>query len=222
MVDDPPWGATASRGERSLVEALRAGDEGAFADVVTANTPWLTRLARQYVPTDAIAMDVVQDTWLAVVRGIDRFEGRSSLRTWIARILMNQARSRGVSEARTVPFTSAAVSSAHDDPAGGFDDDRFITGRRPFSGHWSRPPDDWSTIPEARLASSETLDRVREAIERLPEQQKAVITLRDVEGWTAAEVCDALGLSEGNQRVLLHRARGTVRRALEDYLGATA
>jgi RNA polymerase sigma-70 factor (ECF subfamily) len=205
--------------EDELVAALRAGDESAFEYLVETHTPWLSRLARQFVSTDAVAMEVVGETWLAVVRGIDRFEGRSSLRTWIARILMNQARSRGVREARSVPFTSAAP--ADDSEPGGFDLDRFVSNGQRDAGRWSRPPDDWSTLPEDRVESAETLDRVRAAIEALPERQREVITLRDVEGWSAPEVCAALDLSEGNQRVLLHRARSAVRRALDGYLEAS-
>jgi RNA polymerase sigma-70 factor (ECF subfamily) len=204
--------------EAELVAALRSGDESAFEYLVDAHSAWLLRLARQYVSTDAVAMEVVGDTWLAVVKGIDRFEGRSSLRTWIARILMNQARTRGVREARSVPFASAAP--AGDGEPGGFDPDRFVSGLHRDTGRWSRPPTDWSTLPETRVESTETLDRVRAAIETLPERQREVITLRDVEGWTSAEVCDALGLSEGNQRVLLHRARSAVRRSLDEYLEA--
>jgi RNA polymerase sigma-70 factor (ECF subfamily) len=205
-------------GETELVAALRSGDESAFGYLVDAHSAWLLRLARQYVSTDAVAMEVVGDTWLAVIKGIDGFEGRSSLRTWIARILMNQARTRGVREARSVPFASAAPPG--DGEPGGFDPDRFVSGLRGDAGRWSRPPTDWSTLPEARVESSETVDRIRAAIAMLPERQRDVITLRDVEGWTSAEVCEALGLSEGNQRVLLHRARSGVRRALDDYLEA--
>jgi RNA polymerase sigma-70 factor (ECF subfamily) len=201
--------------DASLVAALRDGDERAFADLVTALDPTLRRIARQYVSNDAAAADVVGDTWLAVIKGLDRFEGRSSLRTWIVRILMNQARTRGVRDQRSVPFSSVGPSG--DDGLAGFDPDRFEqTGAG--AGGWTRPPADWSTIPADRLEASETRARVEQAIDALPDQQRAVITLRDVEGWSAAEVCDVLDVSEGNQRVLLHRARGAVRRALAEYL----
>ncbi len=203
----------ASSDDLALVEALRAGDEAAFTKLVRAYDPMLRRIARNYVATDAIAGEVVQDTWLAVVEGLDRFEGRSSLRTWIVRILMNQARTRGVREKRSTPFASIA---GEDDP-GGFDPDRFV---RSGGGarSWLQPPADWASLPADRLEAAETRDVVRMAIAMLPEQQQLVITLRDVEGWTSAEVRDALELSEVNQRVLLHRARGVVRRALDSYL----
>jgi RNA polymerase sigma-70 factor (ECF subfamily) len=204
--------------DASLVAALRAGDEGAFAELVTMLDPTLRRIARQYVSNDAAAADVVGDTWLAVVKGLDRFEGRSSLRTWIVRILMNQARTRGVRDHRSVPFSSVGPSG--DDDLAGFDPDRFRSSG-PGAGGWTNPPADWSTIPADRVEAAETRDRVQAAIDALPEQQRAVITLRDVEGWSAEEVCDALEVSEGNQRVLLHRARGAVRRALAEYLELT-
>jgi RNA polymerase sigma-70 factor (ECF subfamily) len=205
----------ASADDLALVAALRAGDEGAFARLVTMYDPMLRRVARQYVATDAIAGEVVQDTWLAVVQGLDRFEGRSSLRTWIVRILMNQARTRGVREKRTVPFSSVGPGEEF----GGFDPDRFQQ-RGESARAWAQPPNDWSTLPAERLEAAETRDVVRTAIDALPDQQRAVISLRDVEGWSSAEVRDALELSEVNQRVLLHRARGAVRKALDTYLAS--
>ena len=197
----------------ALVAALRTGDEMAFADLVRMYDPMLRRVARNYVSTDAVAGEVVQDTWLAVLEGLDRFEGRSSLRTWIVRILMNQARTRGVREKRTVPFSSIGPA---DDP-GGFDPDRFERNGT-HARAWAQPPNDWATLPAERLEASETRDVVRQAIDALPDQQRTVISLRDVEGWTSAEVREALDLSEVNQRVLLHRARGAVRQALDSYL----
>jgi RNA polymerase sigma-70 factor (ECF subfamily) len=203
----------ASSHDLALVAALRAGDEMAFAELVRTYDPMLRRVARNYVSTEAVAGEVVQDTWLAVVEGLDRFEGRSSLRTWIVRILMNQARTRGVREKRTVPFSSIAPA----DDLGGFDPDRFErNGSQARS--WAQPPTDWATQPAERLEASETRDVVRKAIDALPDQQRTVISLRDVEGWTSAEVRDALDLSEVNQRVLLHRARGAVRQAIDSYL----
>jgi RNA polymerase sigma-70 factor (ECF subfamily) len=200
--------------DAAVVAALRAGDEAAFVRLVETLDPLLRRIARQYVSSDAAAADVVGDTWLAVVKGLDRFEGRSSLRTWIVRILMNQARTRGVRDQRSVPFSS--VGGVDEDHAG-FDPDRFQADG-PLAGAWSRPPADWSTVPADRLEAAETRALVQAAIDGLPDPQRAVIMLRDVEGWSAAEVCDALGLTDGNQRVLLHRARGAVRRALAEYL----
>jgi RNA polymerase sigma-70 factor (ECF subfamily) len=207
----------ASSDDLALVAALRAGDEMAFAQLVRMYDPMLRRVARNYVSTDAVAAEVVQDTWLAVIEGLDRFEGRSSLRTWIVRILMNQARTRGVREKRTVPFSSVGPA---DDDLGGFDPDRFQrTGATARA--WAQPPSDWATLPAERLEAAETRDVVRSAIDSLPDQQRTVISLRDVEGWSSAEVRDALDLSEVNQRVLLHRARGSVRKALDAYLGAS-
>ncbi|HKY13945.1 MAG TPA: sigma factor, partial [Microthrixaceae bacterium] len=139
--------------EAMLVRALQARDESAFAFLVDRDHRWLFRLARQYVSSDSVALEVVQDTWLAVIEGIDRFEGRSTLRTWLARIVMNQARTRGVREARTVPFASAGDPGSQDGP-GGFDLDRFAA-RGSARGHWTDPPDDWSTIPAERLEAAE-------------------------------------------------------------------
>ena len=205
--------------DSALVAALRAGDESAFAYLVDRHDAMLRRVARNYVSTEAVAAEVVQDTWLGVIEGIDRFEGRAALRTWIVRILMNQARSRGVREARSVPFSS--VGPTDDGDLGGFNPDRFLRSGRD-AGAWGSPPDDWRSQPAERLVSSETRDVVTEAISELTPQQREVITLRDVEGWSSAEVCDALDLSEVNQRVLLHRARGKVRAALDSYLGAVS
>jgi len=204
-MDGPPGGS-----EAALVDRLRAGDSESFRWLVDAHSRWLRHLARQYVNTDAVAAEVVQDTWLAVIEGVDRFEGRSSLRTWIGRILMNQARSRGVREARSVPFASVAS----DDP-GGFDAERFLGSFNVRAGSWAAPPTDWSTLPVERLEAKEAKELVHDAIEGLPDQQRNVITLRDIQGWSADEVCEMLDISDGNQRVLLHRARSLVRRALD-------
>jgi RNA polymerase sigma-70 factor (ECF subfamily) len=203
--------------DASLVEALRAGDEGAFGWLLDTYHGSLHRTARMYVATDAQADEVVQETWLAVLKGVDRFEQRSSLKTWLYRILMNIARTRGVRESRSVPFSSA--SSALDDGAEPtFDPDRFRPPDDPeWPGHWASFPPDWEHQPESRLLAGETLSLVATAIEQLPPAQREVLTLRDVEGWTSAEVCNALELSETNQRVLLHRGRAKVRNALESY-----
>jgi RNA polymerase sigma-70 factor (ECF subfamily) len=197
--------------------ALRAGDEAAFAALVDRYGPSLMRVARLYVRTPAVAEEVVQDTWVAVLNGLDRFEGRSSLKTWIFSILANIARTRGTREARSIPFSDlAAREAAADEPA--VDPDRFQGAGDPQPGGWAVPPASWAPIPDERLLADETLDRVRDAIAELPPAQRAVIALRDVEGWSSAETRAALDLSEGNQRVLLHRARSRVRAALEDYL----
>jgi len=190
--------------ELQLVEALRAGDERAFEQLIRMYQASLIRVAQMYVSSRAVAEEVVQETWLAVLNGIGRFEGRSSLKTWIFRIVANRAKTRGEREGRIVPFSSVGPS----EPA--VEGERFDHG-----GHWASPPPDW---PEERLLGEETQRVIENAIELLPEVQRAVITLRDIQGWSADEVRNALELSETNQRVLLHRARSKVRRALEEYL----
>jgi RNA polymerase sigma-70 factor (ECF subfamily) len=200
--------------EALLVTALQRGDEDAFVTLVERYSATMLRVAETYVRSRAVADEVVQETWLAVLSGIDRFERRSSVKTWIFRILTNRARTRGEREARNVPFSCLAPDDEGDGPA--VDPDRFMHPQYP--GGWSAPPTDWRTIPDERLLGRETRERLREAIEKLPERQQLVLVLRDVEGWSPDEVCAALGLNEGNQRVLLHRARSKVRNALEPYL----
>jgi RNA polymerase sigma-70 factor (ECF subfamily) len=176
----------------------------------------LLRLARTFVRDRAVAEEVVQETWLAVLNGIDRFEGRSSLKTWIFQILSNRARTRAVRERRSAPFSALAGEAGDDEAA--VDADRFRPAGDRWVGHWAAAPSDWSHLPEERLLGRETLERVHEAIRALPPRQADVLVLRDVEGWEPDEVCDALGISDGNQRILLHRARSKVRAALERYL----
>jgi RNA polymerase sigma-70 factor (ECF subfamily) len=176
----------------------------------------LMRLALMHVPSRAVAEEVVQETWLGVIKGIDRFEGRSSLKTWIFRILTNTASTRRQREHRIVPFSSLG---GDDDAEGTVDADRFFTSEHGYPGGWYLAPTAWET-PEQGLLSGETREVILDAIEKLPPAQRAVVTLRDVEGWPAEEVCDALELSEGNQRVLLHRGRSKIRLALENYFGA--
>jgi RNA polymerase sigma-70 factor, ECF subfamily len=201
-----------------LVAALRRGDEQAFALLIDRYHRSLVQLAVFYVRDRAVAEEVVQEVWLAVFAGIDRFERRSSLKTWIFRILTYKARTRGEREGRTVPFSALA---AGDDAEAAVEPDRFFEDSHPrWPGHWSAPPTSWDNLPERRLEAKEKLERVRTAINQLPPLQAQVIALRDVEGWSSEEVCETLGLSEGNQRVLLHRARSKVRRALEEYLTA--
>lgn len=202
--------------EERLIRALRAGEERAFAELVTSFTPALTRVARLYVRDRAVAEEVVQEAWLGVLSGIGRFEGRSSFRTWVFRILTNTAKTRAVREGRTVPF-SALASDPADDAGPSVSEERFRSSDDRWGGHWATPPEDWD-LPEVRLLSGETRTKLAQAIERLPMNQRAVISLRDVEGWSAEEVCNVLELSETNQRVLLHRARSKVRQELEDYL----
>lgn len=202
-----------SREEADLIAGLRAGDEAAFRALLRTYGSGMLRVAQMYVSNRAAAEDVVQEAWVGVLRGIERFEGRSSLKTWLFRIVVNTAKTRGVRDARSVPFSSV------EDEGGTVSPDRFLAESERFPGHWSVPPSSWAGIPDERLVADETLAVVRRAIDRLPEAQRTVITLRDIEGFDAGEVCNALDLTETNQRVLLHRARARVRAALEEYLG---
>lgn len=203
----------------ALAERLRAGDEAAFMMLVDELQPVMLRVARMYVASRAVAEEVVQETWLGVLRGLESFEGRSSLRTWIFRILTNIAKTRGQREGRSVPFAALAGNDL-DAPA--VDPDRFDTPDADTRGHWSTLPDDWSGIPDARLLGHETLEVIGRAIAELPPMQADVIRLRDAMGWSSEEVRNALDLTETNQRVLLHRARAKVRGALETYLSSEA
>jgi len=200
--------------DAALLERLRAGDEALFRQLVRELTPVLTRLARGYTPTDAAAQDAVQDTWLVVVDKLDTFQGRSSFKTWVCGILVHTARRTGVREARSLPFSSAWS----DERSPAVDPSRFH-GRRDvaISGSWCAPPVRWDEIPEERLAASELRAVLDAAIADLPARQRQVLTARDVVGMDAAEAAAVLGLSSGNQRVLLHRARSKVRAALEAY-----
>jgi RNA polymerase sigma-70 factor (ECF subfamily) len=204
---------SAAAEEQELLERLRAGDERAFETLVERHYPTMLAVARHYVSSRAVAEEVVQDAWLGVLNGLDRFEGRSSLRTWILRILVNRARTRGARDARTVPFASIAPQGdeAAVDPA------RFRGPDDPFPGHWRAYPGTWQRLPEETLADRETLEVVLTTIHQLPPPQRIVITMRDIQGCEAEEVCEALDVSEGNQRVLLHRARSKVRSALERH-----
>ncbi|MEK6277583.1 MAG: sigma-70 family RNA polymerase sigma factor [Actinomycetota bacterium] len=174
----------------------------------------MLRVARLYVRDAAVAEEAVQETWLAVLNGIDSFEGRSSLKTWIFRILANRAKTRGEREGRTIPLSAAFAADAEAGEAS-VDPDRFLgpDSRTPYL--WATPPRSW---PVERVLEREALGVVQAAIEELPDSQREVIRLRDVEGWSAEEVAAALEISNGNQRVLLHRARSKVRAALEDYI----
>jgi RNA polymerase sigma-70 factor (ECF subfamily) len=188
-------------GEAELVERLRAGDEDAFAAVVRAHHGALCRLARAVVGSGAVAEEVVQDTWLAVVRGVDRFEGRSSLRTWLFHILVNRARTTATRERRSDPGI---------DP----DADRFD-----HTGVWSSPPVPWSDQVEDRVVAEQVSAAVRALLDDLPDTQRQVVVLRDVEGLSSRAVAELLGVSHGNQRVLLHRGRARLRAALEATVG---
>ena len=202
------------RTDEQLVAALRAGDEEAFRSVVRDWHLSLLRVARIFVPTRALAEEVVQETWLRVLGALDRFEGRSSLKTWVFRILVNTAKTRAQREGRTIPFSALQDASRIPEPA--VEPERFLPDDHArYPGHWSAPPAD---LPEDRILAAETREVIAAAIEALPASQRAVISLRDVEGWSSDEVRNALDLSEVNQRVLLHRARAKVRAAVEGYL----
>ncbi|MDX6402468.1 MAG: hypothetical protein QOF27_3074 [Gaiellaceae bacterium] len=195
-----------------LVDGLRAGDEAAFATLMRMYGAGMLRVAQMYVSSRAVAEEVVQEAWVGVLKGIGRFEGRASLKTWLYRIVVNTAKTRGVRESRSIPFSSLGDSEGD----ATVDPDRFLGSGERFPGHWAAPPQAWA--PEGRLLSEETLEVVGRAIDKLPPAQRAVITMRDVQGFTSEEVCNALDLTETNQRVLLHRARAKVRSALEEYM----
>ena len=199
--------------DHELVQRLREGDESAFVELIDRYGATMLRVAQMYVRDRATAEEVVQETWLAVLNGIDRFEGRSSLKTWLFRILTNRAKTRGERDGRVLPFSALAGASAEDEPS--VDPDRFLGPDSPHPGAWAAPPRAW---PQDKLIERETLDVIDMAIGKLPEAQREVILLRDVEGWTPMEVADALEITDGNERVLLHRARSKVRAALEEYL----
>jgi RNA polymerase sigma-70 factor (ECF subfamily) len=199
-----------------LLEALRHGDERAFVALVRRYGGLMQRVALGYVRTPAVAEEVVQETWCAVLTGLDRFEGRAALKTWLFRILTNRAKTRGQREARSVPLSSLAGENDGDGSA--VDPDRFLPADHArWPGHWAAGPAPWSALPHERLLAREVRACVRAAIEALPERQQAVVVLRDVEGWPPEEVCEILDLTEGNQRVLLHRARSKVRAELDRY-----
>jgi RNA polymerase sigma-70 factor (ECF subfamily) len=200
-----------------LVEALRRRDESAFVQIVQQYHGQLLRLAMVYAKSRAVAEEIVQDTWLGVVQGIDTFEGRSSLKTWLFRILVNRAMTRSEREGRTIPF-SALWDSSRESNEPSVDPDRFLPATDPdWPFHWAVPPKAWGSSPEGAVLARESLELVEHAIAELPPAQREVITLRDVEGWESEEVCNVLGISETNQRVLLHRARSRVRAALERH-----
>lgn len=206
--------------EAELIDRLRNGDEGAFTWLVDTYSPSLKRLALGFVAGEAVAEEVVQETWLAVLTGIARFEGRSSLKTWLFKILTNRAKTRSAREGRTVPF-SELESAGRDEPA--VSPDRFLPADHPsFPGHWAAPLHSWSTVAEQAIVRRETMDVLRCGLESLPASQRAVVTLRDVQGMSANEVCAVLSLTEANQRVLLHRGRSKLRAILEKYFAEEA
>jgi RNA polymerase sigma-70 factor (ECF subfamily) len=199
-----------------LVARLRDGDEAAFELVLDAWSNGLLRLARSFVSTNDSAAEVVQETWLAVIQGVGRFEGRSSLKTWVYRILVNTAKRRGVQEKRTIPWSSLPAA---EDEGPTVDPARFLGPGHPYEGHWREFPAPWPT-PEPAALADEIRTVVSAALARLPDRQRIVITLRDVEGYTSDEVCSMLDITAGNQRILLHRARAFVRGELEAYFAS--
>jgi RNA polymerase sigma-70 factor (ECF subfamily) len=205
-----------SHADADLVAPLRDGDEAAFMTLVDRYAAPMVRLASMYVPRP-VAEDVVQDTWVAVLNGISRFEERSSLKTWIFSILMNRVRTQAQRERRSVPFSAVASEAALDDePA--LDPDRFLGADHPeWPHHWAKPPESWGESPEQLLLSTEVRAEVQRAVDALPGGQREVVTLRDIEEWTPEEVSELLRITLNNQRVLLHRGRSKVRRALERY-----
>jgi RNA polymerase sigma-70 factor (ECF subfamily) len=202
--------------DAQLVAALRRGDEAVFGDLVDRWGPALLRLARAHVPSHAVAEEVVQETWLAVLAGIDGFEERSSLRTWVFGILLNQARSHGRRERRSLPF-AALRRRAEEGGGPALDPERFQDWRGERPGWWAEPPAPWGD-PEERLSAHEAQAAILRAISALPARQRDALVLRDVLGLSAEEARAVLGTSEGNQRVLLHRARARVRAALEEHM----
>ena len=203
--------ASAEREEQAHIAALRNGSEAAFVKLVTRYQPALIRLALSYVRDRGIAEEVAQETWLAVLRSLERFEGRSSLKNWIFAILVNCARSRARKEQRTIPFTVAQDVESADSP------ERFSGPDDQWAGGWVSVPRHWSDTPDDRLLAREVRERIRTVMDQLPANQREVVFLRDVQGLNSNEVCEVLGISQVNQRVLLHRARSCLRQALEDY-----
>jgi len=204
--------------ETGLVAALRAGEETVFAQLVDRHTPSMLRVARGYVPSHEIAEEVVQETWIALLKGIDKFEGRSSLRTWLFSVLINIAKTRGSRERRDADAAIAAYTAGTVDPA------RFRGADDRYPGHW-RPTDvpaAFPDTPEGAVLGDELVDVARRELDNLPQRQRIVVALRDMLGFESAEVCELLDISTANQRVLLHRGRAAVRQVLEDYLAEAA
>jgi RNA polymerase sigma-70 factor (ECF subfamily) len=201
--------------DAALVAALRDGDEQTFAALVDGWSAWMLRVAREHVPTPSVAEEVVQETWLAVVEGLHRFRGDAALRTWVYRILLNQAKRRGTRERRTVPFASLAP----DDMGPTVDPQRFQGPGEPHPGGWRQFPEEW---PEQVMLSLEVRNVVTTALTELPARQRTVVAMRDLDGHSAEEVCGLLDISAGNQRVLLHRGRAVIRSHLEHYFATTA
>jgi RNA polymerase sigma-70 factor, ECF subfamily len=203
--------------EETLIAALRDGDEAVFAQLVDKHTPSMLRVARGYVPSHEIAEEVVQETWIALLKGIDTFEGRSSLRTWLFTVMINIAKARGVRERRDSDAAIAAYTGGTVDPA------RFRGSDDPYPGHWlpDETPSPFPDTPEGSVLGNELVAIARSELDKLPERQRIVVTMRDMLGFDSSEVCELLDISMANQRVLLHRGRAAVRQVLEHYLKGT-
>lgn len=205
-------GATAD--DQRIIAGLRAGNETTFVEMLDRYNGSLVRVAMRYVPSRAVAEEVVQDTWIGVIEGIDRFEGRSTIKTWLYKILIYKARTRGERERRTVPMSALPGGDA----APSVPTERFRGSDALWAGHWATPPRRWDGNAEERLLAREAQSLIDVTIAELPLAQREVITLRDLSQFSSVQVCDLLGVTEANQRVLLHRARSKVRAALENYL----
>jgi RNA polymerase sigma-70 factor (ECF subfamily) len=216
-LSDTATAMTETVDESGLISALRDGDQTAFVQLVDRHTPSMLRIARGYVPSHEIAEEVVQETWIALVKGIARFEGRSALRTWLFSVMINIAKARGVRERRDADAAIAAYTGGTVDPA------RFRGAENPYPGHWkpSDVPSAFPDTPEGSVLGSELVDVAHRELDKLPERQRIVVALRDMLGFDSAEVCELLDISTANQRVLLHRGRAAVRQVLENYLAET-
>jgi RNA polymerase sigma-70 factor, ECF subfamily len=199
--------------DEATVAALRAGDEHAFRDLFARSYPVMKRVARGYVASDALADEVVQETWMAVLTGIGRFQGRSAFATWMFSILVHQAKNHSARERRSKPLSEVSPEGAEESAV---DPDRFQGDDDAWPGHWATPPRPWQK-PERRLLSLEAREQLKDALAQLPARQRLIVGLRDVEGLSAEEVCNLFGLSQANQRVLLHRGRSRLRSVLEKY-----
>ena len=199
----------------ALADQLRSGDPEAFSRLLDLYGSSMLRVARGYVSSREQAEDVVQETWIAVLKGIDKFEGRASLRTWIFTILINVAKKHGLAERRHTDTAVRVMTGGTVDP------DRFRDAGDPLPGHWKEPPAPFPDTPEGSLLSGELTRVATAGLDRLPARQREVVTLRDVQGFSSEEVCQLLDISAANQRVLLHRGRAVVRQELETYLGTT-
>ena len=201
--------------ESALVAALRTGDEAVFAELVDQHSPSMLRVARGYVPSHEIAEEVVQETWIALLKGISKFEGRSTIRTWLFTVMINIAKARGIRERRVADAEIAVYTGGTVDRA------RFRPPDAPKSpGHWKEraEPSPFPDTPEGSVLGNELIAVARRELDKLPERQRIVVTLRDILGFESGEVCELLQISGANQRVLLHRGRAAVRQVLEDYL----